>query len=295
MSEEKTSARREMLKAAGVLLAGTAVTGILSSGKAEAAKKAPRWAMVVDLRRCIGCRGCTVSCKSENGVPLGTWNTVVKTVEFGKYPDTVKQFLPKLCNHCEGKEKVGRMNVPPCVKECPEYPKPKRLKYRTPDGKTIRYNIGATYKRPDGAILYDNSLCIGCGKCIKACPYGARYFDPLVKLTRADREGDVGIGKCTFCAHRIDKGVVPSCVNTCQGRARIFGDLNDPDSEVSKLAKKFNLLKDRDMTTLQGSLEKKVETVPNVLYIDPDNLLRMYRVPAEENKKLQAFRDQFEH
>ncbi len=114
----------------------------------------------------------------------------------------------------------------------------------------VRYRTGATYKRPDGMILLDMSLCIGCYKCIDACPYGVRFIDPRVKLTRADREKDLGVGKCTFCDHRVDKGVVPSCVNTCQGGARIFGDLNDPNSEVSKLAKEFNLLKNRKKTTL---------------------------------------------
>lgn len=290
MSEKKSSSRREMLKATGALAAGVAAASLLPGERAEAATKAPRLAMIIDLRKCIGCRGCTISCKAENRVPLGRWNAVVKNIVSGKFPATQKHFLPRLCNHCEGTVKVGRMNVPPCVEKCPEYPKPKRLKYKTPDGKTIRYNTGATYKRPDGAILYDNSLCIGCGKCIKACPYGARYFDPHVKLTRDDREGDEGIGKCTFCTHRIDEGVVPACVNTCQGNARIFGDLNDPGSEVGKLAKEFGLLKDKTKTTLGADKE----TEPNVYYIDSKNVMGIYKLPEDDKERLAEFREIFE-
>ncbi len=298
MGEKDRNSRRDVLKVAGTLAIGAAATSLLPAGEAIAAKKkkAPRWAMVIDLRRCIGCRGCTVACKSEFGVPLGSFNAVVKQMEVGKYPETKKHFLPRLCNHCEGTEKVGRMNVPPCVKICPEYPKPRREVFITPEGKKIRYNIGATYKRPDGAILFDNDICIGCEKCIKECPYGSRYINRLVKLKREDREKDYGIGKCTLCQHRIDKGLVPACVNTCQGRARIFGDFNDPNSEVSKLAKEFNLVKNKKDTTLEKTIvpekgKKPVETDPQVFYIDPAGVLNMYRIPAKTKEA--EFRDQF--
>ena len=152
----------------------------------------------------------------------------------------------------------------------------------------VRYRTGATYKRPDGMILNDMSLCIGCYKCIDACPYGVRSIDPFVKLTLPNREKDLGIDKCTFCAHRVDQGLMPSCVNTCPGRARIFGDLNDPDSEVSKLAKEFKLLENKDKTTLLPG-EK---TDPHNFYIDPDNILARYKI-TKENKQ-QEFRDKFE-
>ena len=151
-----------------------------------------------------------------------------------------------------------------------------------------RYRTGATYKRPDGMVLMDNSLCIGCYKCIDACPYGVRHIDPFEKLTRPDREKDFGVGKCSFCVHRVDKGIAPSCVNTCQGRARIFGDLNDPDSEVAKLAKEFKLLKNRDKTTLLPN-EK---TEPYNLYIDPDGILARYKITKET--KAEEFKSKFE-
>ena len=220
MSKKDSLSRRDMLKAGGAVAVAAAATNLVP-GEAEAKAKPPRWAMILDMRKCIGCRGCTVACKSEYGVALGRWNTVVKTVEFGKYPKVQKHFMPRLCNHCAG-EKKDTGQVPPCVEKCPEAKSGKRMKL----GKA-RYRTGATYKRPDGMIMLDMSLCIGCYKCIDACPYGVRHIDPFAKLTRPAREKDFGVGKCTFCAHRVDKGIMPSCVNTCQGRARIFGDLKE--------------------------------------------------------------------
>ncbi len=269
MSDKFSATRRQMLKGAGA--AGLAAAASLVPAGHAAAKrggrskaKAPRWAMVFDLRRCVGCRACTVACKAEYDVPLGVWNTVVNEEMVGRYPDTKKPFLPIRCNHCAGNRADG---VPPCVKDCPEYPK-QRQKYITPDGKKIRYRDGATYKRPDGLILYKNEYCTGCGKCIKACPYGARAFNKRLKAGKDSTKN--GITKCTSCAHRIDKGVVPACVNICPGRARVFGDLSDPNSEVSKLAKEFNLVKERDKTTLLPG----EDTVPMNFYIDPNKVLK---------------------
>ncbi|MEN8263710.1 MAG: 4Fe-4S dicluster domain-containing protein [Nitrospirota bacterium] len=279
MAKKEELSRRDLLKAGGSVAVAAAATGLMPA-ETEAAKGNPRYAMVIDLRRCIGCRGCTVACKSENGSALGRFNAVVKNVEFGDYPDTQKHFLPRLCNHCAGEADKG---VPPCVEKCPENARGKRMKL----GKE-RYRTGATYKRPDGMILYDMQYCIGCYKCIEACPYGVRSIDPFVKLKREDREKDLGIAKCTFCDHRVDKGVTPSCVNTCQGGARIFGDLNDPGSEVSKLNKEFNLEKKRESTTLLPG-EK---TMPHVFYIDPHKILARYKIEKETKEK--EFMDVFE-
>ena len=276
--------RRDMLKSAGVAVAGAAAT-TLPAGKALAGvapkRDAPRWAMIMDLRKCIGCRACTVACKSEFNTPLGRWRAVVQEVEYGEFPNTKRIFLPLMCNHCEGNEKD---KVPPCVKACPEWPVG-RKKWDAPNGKKIRYKYGATYKRPDGMILVDNALCIGCGKCIDECPYGVRSFHPMVKAGKKPDKN--GIEKCTMCQHRVDQGIEPACVNTCQGRARIFGDINDPNSEVSKLAKEWNLLEKADETTLLP----EEETYPQVFYIDPDNILAKVYIKRKE-KSLDHYVDQ---
>lgn len=265
MSENKTPDmnRRRFLGSAGAVgVAAVGTAALATPGVSEAAAKAPRWAMVMDLRRCIGCRACTVACKSENDVSLGRFRAVIQEKTIGTFPNTKKAFLPLMCNHCEGNEKDG---VPPCVTACPEFPGERR-KFKTSDGKTIRYRHGATYKRPDGLILIDKDLCIGCGKCIDACPYGVRSFDPFVKAGGDPTKQ--AADKCDMCVNRIDNGVEPSCVNTCQGRARIFGDLNDPSSSVSKLIKEHNLATDDNVLLAEEG------TVPHVFYIDPDNLLK---------------------
>lgn len=280
MSTTKSVSRRDIIKTGGIAAVAATATKLMPSEAAAAKKEVPRWAMVIDLRRCIGCRGCTIACKSEFGVALGRWNAVVKQIEHGKYPNAKKAFLPRLCNHCAGEFKED-FQVPPCVEKCPEAKSGERKKL----GK-VRYRTGATYKRPDGMILMDMSLCIGCYKCIDACPYGVRHIDPFVKLTRTDREKDLGVGKCTFCQHRVDKGLMPSCVNTCQGRARIFGDLNDPNSEVSQLSKEFGLEGNRLKTTL---LPDEL-TMPFVLYVDPDGILSRYKIDKKTKEK--EFNDQ---
>jgi tetrathionate reductase subunit B len=281
MSNSKLAdiSRRRFLGGAGAAAVGTAalVTPGISQAATEA--KVPRWGMVMDLRRCIGCRACTVACKSENNVSLGRFRAVIQEKVIGTFPNTKKVFLPLMCNHCEGSEKDG---VPPCVKACPEFPG-ERAKFKTSDGKTIRYRKGATYKRPDGMILVDKEKCIGCGKCIDACPYGVRSFDPFVKA--GGDPSKQAADKCDLCAHRVDNGLEPSCVNTCQGRARIFGDLNDPDSDVSKLVAKHDLANDDHV------LLAKKGTRPHVFYIDPDNMLKTVYTERKK-KKLDHFVDQ---
>lgn len=180
--------------------------------KGKESLMASKWGMVVDTRRCIGCQACTVACKAENKVPLGSFRTHVKVYESGTYPKAKKRFAPMLCMHCE---------KPPCVKVCP---------------------VEATYKREDGIVLINYEKCIGCGYCLDACPYDARYLN-----TEAVDEQNGGVvewggkrnygkaDKCTFCAHRLEKGLVPACVNTCVGGARQFGDFNDSSSSVHKI------------------------------------------------------------
>lgn len=212
--------RREVLGAGaiGLLAAGATASRALASKRPDRGQK--RFAMVIDLRKCVGCHACSVACKSENQVPLGVWRSWVKQVERGRFPNTQRHFLPRLCNHCEH---------PACVEACP---------------------TKASYQREDGIILIRQERCIGCKLCIAACPYDARFLHPDKKIAN----------KCTFCAHRVDNGVVPSCVNTCQGGARVFGDLNDPTSEVARLLAREAI----------QVLKPQLGTEPRVFYIGAD-------------------------
>ncbi len=281
MIVKEASSRRQLLKRSGAVAIGAVAAGALGVKPALAAKKkkAPRWAMVLDLRRCTGCRTCTLACKAEYATPLDSWRAVVKDVEIGGYPDIQMDFLPRLCNHCEGNEKDG---FPPCVKVCPEFPKNRRV-FITPEGKKIRSRDGATYKRPDGMIMYDVSMCIGCGKCIDACPYGVRSFNKRLPSGKEPEKN--AIVKCSFCVHRVDNGVEPACVTACPNTARIFGDLKEPGSEVFKLAKEFGLLKKSEKTTLLPG----EGTRPQVFYIDPKGSLSRYRITKKN--KMAEFRD----
>jgi tetrathionate reductase subunit B len=186
-------------------------------------QKGKHYAMVIDLRQCVGCQACTASCIVENNVPIGQHRTFVTEAELGEFPDVRKGFLPQLCNHCD---------EPACVPVCP---------------------TGATFKREDGIVVVDNEVCWGCGYCISACPYDKRYFNKDTKT--AD--------KCTFCAHRVDDGLLPACVETCVGGARIFGDLNDKNSDVYTL---INSLSTTHLKPYEG-------TKPQVFYIGLDSRL----------------------
>ena len=211
--------RRDIVKTAGLAAAAAAAT---TPAKAAISPRPVHYAMVIDTRRCIGCHGCSVACKTENDVPLGATRCWVEYVEKGEFPNVTRHFLPRLCNQC---------SEPQCVDVCP---------------------TGATYKREeDGIVVVDADKCIGCKYCVLACPYDARYINP--QTGTAD--------KCDFCLHRVLNGVVPSCVNTCQGRARIFGDMNDPDSEVARL------IATESVTVLRDGIGSK----PNVFYIGADH------------------------
>ncbi|MCC6653183.1 MAG: 4Fe-4S dicluster domain-containing protein [Candidatus Eisenbacteria bacterium] len=157
-----------------------------------------RYAMLTDLRKCVGCEACTAACNAEWSVPAGKARTNVrKTPVKGRFPELSSSVYVAQCNHCD---------KPTCISVCP---------------------ADATFKNADGIVQIDRDLCIGCGNCVEACPYDARYMDPVADV--AD--------KCDFCAPRIARGEMPVCVTTCTAHAKFFGDLDDPSSEIHRMIK----------------------------------------------------------
>ena len=263
--------RRDFLRILGGAVAfGSATFGLdtLVREAAAAADPAPpepaipgydwtrhRWAFGVDVNRCIGCLRCDEACKIENNVVrdanhFRTWveryvylegedkpridsqsdpRNIAASGSDGDYrfDDRYRNakvdkafFVPKLCNQCEH---------PACVEVCP---------------------TGATFKARDGVVLIDQSYCIGCQYCVQACPYGARYLDPDKEV--AD--------KCTWCYHRITKGLMPACVEVCPTHCRIFGDLNDPKAEITRFVRENRV----------EVLKPETGNAPHVYYIGID-------------------------
>lgn len=227
------------------------------AGKAEKSKI--RWAFLVNTYKCVGCGLCVKACKIENEIPYDanvtrTWVERYVITKDGKvFADTPKGardgfinsridlglgryqniknedikkafFVPKLCNQCER---------PPCVQVCP---------------------VGATYQAPDGVVLVDNTWCIGCGYCIMACPYGARFFHPKTYVAE----------KCNFCYHRITKGMKTACVDACPFGARQIGNIKDPDDPVTKIIKTERVI----------TLKEEFGTKPQIYYIGMDKEVR---------------------
>ena len=201
------------------------------------------YAMAIDVDRCIGCGRCVEACKTENDVPrepfyFRTWieryvvqrngHTVVTSPNGGisGFPPVEEAeilrtfFVPKLCNHCSN---------PPCVQVCP---------------------VGATFKTEDGVVLVDHDYCIGCRYCIQACPYGARFLHPVTRTAE----------KCTFCYHRLVRGLVPACVEMCPTQARIFGDLDALSSPLARFQRMHKI----------QTLKAHLNTEPKVLYANLD-------------------------
>lgn len=154
----------------------------------------PRLGMLIDLSTCVGCNACAVACKMENDTPESCFSTWVESWDVGAYPEVFRANLPKLCNHCEDA---------PCQSVCP---------------------TGATFTTEEGVVLVDPDRCIGCKYCMAACPFQVRWYD----------EDSGQVSKCTFCYHRTSQGMQPKCVSTCITKSRMFGDLNDPSSDISK-------------------------------------------------------------
>jgi tetrathionate reductase subunit B len=207
-----------------------------------------RYAMGVQIEKCIGCGKCVEACKIENDVPMEpyyfrTWveryviyNDGEVTVDSPNggiegFPPLEREkqilrtfFVPKLCNHCEN---------PPCVQVCP---------------------VGATFETQDGVVLVDEDYCIGCRYCIQACPYGARFLDPRTKTAN----------KCTFCYHRITEGLLPACVEICPTQARIFGELDKLSTPLNRMMRQSNI----------QVLKAHMNTEPKVFYSDLDGEVR---------------------
>jgi tetrathionate reductase subunit B len=155
-----------------------------------------RHAMVIDLRKCVGCQACTVACNAEWGVPAGCERTRVRQTPLqGSFPDLASSVHVAQCNQCDDA---------PCVPACPS---------------------GATARAENGIVTVDKDVCIGCGFCLEACPYDARHIDPVTR--KAD--------KCDFCTPRLARGEPPACVATCTSHAKFFGDLEDRASEVFRM------------------------------------------------------------
>jgi len=179
-----------------------------------------KYGFIIDNRKCIGCHACTTACKSEHDVPVGVNRTYVKQVEKGEFPNTRRIFSVMRCNHCTDA---------PCVEICP---------------------VEALHTREDGIVDFDNNRCIGCKSCMQACPYDALYIDPDNKTA----------AKCNYCAHRVEVGRAPACVEVCPEHAIIAGDMENPNTEIAAL-----LAREQVMVR-----KPEKGTNPNLFYIDGD-------------------------
>ena len=221
----------------GILPIRTSRAGITASAEPETPGEGYNWeehyyAYLIDTRKCIGCGMCVRACSLENKVPDGFYRTWVERYEvsergevyidspkggregfdpiFPGFHSTKAFFVPKMCNHCDNT---------PCSQVCP---------------------VGASYNTKDGVVLVDEKRCVGCGYCIQACPYGSRFLNPITRTAN----------KCTWCYHRITKGLKPACVQACPVGARKFGDLKREDDEVRRIlaTERINILQAEMLT-----------------------------------------------
>lgn len=157
-------------------------------------KQKVRYGMVMDSRKCVGCKACVLACMAENDVPQGYCRDWIVEEVRGRFPNLRAEIRSERCNHCDNA---------PCVKACP---------------------TGASFVSDGGSVQVDRDKCTGCKACVASCPYDARYVHPAGH-----------VDKCSFCLHRVRRGDKPACVSTCPTHSLHFGDINDPQSEVSEL------------------------------------------------------------
>ena len=247
--------RREFLGAAAI---GASAAGMARAGQSggesdsdvaskfqpkerwEERMKAPddgkKYGWFIDTRRCFGCHGCEVACKAENDVPLGHFIRQTFYQDVGEYPKVARMFLPMACQHCEDA---------PCIKACP---------------------CGALHKEAGGTVAINYESCCGHATCVEVCPYGAIYIDPVAKQAV----------KCHNCYHRLETEMEPACANTCPADAIYFGDLNDPESKVSKA---MDEAQKNDVELTQLRAEK--ETKPRMWFSGPAATEIEPRIPVE--------------
>lgn len=220
-----------------------------------------QYGMVIDLNKCVGCHACAVACKAEWEVPTQYGRNWLRRLGPSITPQGLAStYYPGLCNHCD---------QPACVDACPADTVEMEFK-DVKTGKTVTMEVAATWKDPfNGTVQIDKTRCLGCGACADACPYGARYVNP--DLADDDSEGKAD--KCTYCMPRVAAGLAPACVQTCLAEARIFGDLSDPESAVSKYVKKGAI----------GLTSANVQIGPNSRYFGNkrDMALLMTQAPQE--------------
>ncbi len=223
-SQPAQDERRTFLKAGAAVAGTTLVPGVLLYGQAysrspeEPASSAVRWGMLIDTAKCgDGCNDCVTACNTENGLSGETGpqdSQWIRKVDIRNLSNGSEHSLPMMCQHCEN---------PPCVDVCP---------------------TGASMKRADGIVLVDRHTCIGCRYCMMACPYKARSFvhEPLTDQNPEVPRGKGCVESCTFCVQRVDRDEQPACVEACNAKthnAMLFGDLNDPNSEIAKAVKTY--------------------------------------------------------
>jgi len=195
--------RREFLKQGLGALAGAAAVSAVDSSLLHAGEPSPDYVMIIDLNKCNGCESCVIACKARNRTAPNHFLTRVEAVETGRYPHPNLSFVPALCNQCED---------PPCVRACPTQ---------------------ATYKLDNGIVFTDWNRCTGIGKCVPACPYGARLPD-----SRHGNKSD----KCDFCLDRLERSLLPACVENCSPGARLFGDRNKPVGAFAEYLRRADLV-----------------------------------------------------